>query len=150
MAPTDPATRSPAAPVTGADITPAAGARPRADAPPPLRWDGTRLHVLDQTLLPAREEVLVLEGADDTAEAIARLAVRGAPLIGVAAAYGLAMAVASDASPEAVERAAHRLAGARPTARNLAWAVERVRVAAAAGGAAAAHAEAEAIHREDE
>src|SRR4051795_10315451 len=102
MAPTDPATGAPAAP--------SAGAAPGPDAPPPLRWDGARLHVLDQTLLPAREEVLVLEGADDTAEAIARLAVRGAPLIGVAAAYGLAMAVASDASPEAVERAAGRLA----------------------------------------
>jgi methylthioribose-1-phosphate isomerase len=56
-------------------------------APPPLRWDGERLHVLDQTVLPAREEVLVLSGAADTAAAIARLAVRGAPLIGVAAGY---------------------------------------------------------------
>jgi methylthioribose-1-phosphate isomerase len=121
---------------------------PTTDAPPPLRWDGERLHVLDQTLLPARAEVLVLSGADDTAEAIARLAVRGAPLIGVAAAYGLAMAVAGDAG--AVDAAADRLAGARPTARNLAWAVERVRAAAHAAGADAARAEAEAIHREDE
>jgi len=145
MAPTDPATRPRAAPPAAAAVVTAG-----ASAPRPLRWDGARLHVLDQTLLPERVEVLVLEGADDTAEAIARLAVRGAPLIGVAAGYGLAMAVASDASPAAVERAAHRLAGARPTARNLAWAVERVRVAALAGGAAAAHAEAEAIHREDE
>src|SRR5215210_8777873 len=102
-------------------------------APPPLRWDGQRLHVLDQTLLPAREEVLVLRGAEDTAAAIARLAVRGAPLIGVAAAYGLAMAVADD--PSALDAAADRLAGARPTARNLAWAVERVRAAARGGGA---------------
>jgi methylthioribose-1-phosphate isomerase len=117
-------------------------------AAPPLRWDGTRLFVLDQTRLPAREEVLVLEGAEDTAEAIARLAVRGAPLIGVAAGYGLAMAVARD--PGSLERAARLLATARPTARNLAWAVERVRAAAAAGGADAARAEAEAIHREDE
>jgi methylthioribose-1-phosphate isomerase len=121
---------------------------PTTHAPPPLRWDGQRLHVLDQTLLPAREEVLVLSGAEDTADAIARLAVRGAPLIGVAAAYGLAMAVAGD--PTAVDAAADRLAGARPTARNLEWAVERVRAAAHAGGADAARAEAEAIHREDE
>jgi methylthioribose-1-phosphate isomerase len=119
-------------------------------APPPLRWDGARLHILDQTLLPAREEVLALTGAEDTAGAIERLAVRGAPLIGVAAAYGLAMAVAQDPSPEAVERAAHRLATARPTARNLAWAVERVHAAARSGGAAAARAEAEAIEREDD
>jgi methylthioribose-1-phosphate isomerase len=116
----------------------------------PLRWDGERLHILDQTLLPAREEGLVLTGADDTAEAIARLAVRGAPLIGVAAAYGLAMAVARDPSPAAVDRAARRLAGARPTARNLAWAVARVHAAARSGGPGGARAEAEAIHREDE
>ena len=76
----------------------------------------------------------MLEGAEDTAEAIRRLAVRGAPLIGVAAGYGLAMAVARD--PASLADAARRLATARPTARNLGWAVERV--------------EAEAIHREDE
>jgi len=117
-------------------------------APPPLRWDGTRLHVLDQTLLPGREEVLVLTGARDTAEAIVRLAVRGAPLIGVAAAYGLAMEAARD--PDGIEQAAALLAGARPTARNLAWAVERVLAAAREGGEEAARAEAESIHREDE
>ncbi|MGH2949096.1 MAG: S-methyl-5-thioribose-1-phosphate isomerase, partial [Solirubrobacteraceae bacterium] len=66
----------------------------RIDAPPALRWDGERLHVLDQTRLPAEEVVLTLAGAQDTAEAIRRLAVRGAPLIGVAAAYGLAMELA--------------------------------------------------------
>src|SRR5688500_19912092 len=118
-------------------------------APPPLRWDGARLHVLDQTRLPAREAVLVLEGAEDTAQAIRRLAVRGAPLIGVAAAYGLAMEVARDPSPETLERGAAVLAGARPTARNLGWAVERVVAAAAAAApgelAAATRAAAEAI-----
>ena len=123
-------------------------------APPPLRWDGTRLHVLDQTLLPAREQVLVLEGAEDTARAIERLAVRGAPLIGVAAAYGLAMEVAREPTLGALERGAARLATCRPTARNLAWAVERVRAAALAAGpvrlAAAARKEAEAIRRDDE
>jgi methylthioribose-1-phosphate isomerase len=123
-------------------------------APPPLRWDGSRLHVLDQTRLPAHEEVLVLEGAEDTARAIERLAVRGAPLIGVAAAFGLAMEVARDPSPGALERGAERLATCRPTARNLAWAVERVRAAALAAGpvrlAGAARDAAEAIQRDDE
>jgi methylthioribose-1-phosphate isomerase len=123
-------------------------------APPPLRWDGTRLHVLDQTLLPAREQVLVLEGAEDTARAIERLSVRGAPLIGVAAAFGLAMEVARKPSLGALERGAERLATCRPTARNLAWAVERVRAAALAAGpvrlAGAARAAAEEIQREDE
>src|SRR5918997_2359308 len=123
-------------------------------APPPLHWDGERLHVLDQTRLPAREEVLVLEGAEATAAAIERLAVRGAPLIGVAAAFGLAMEVAREPTLGALERGAERLATCRPTARNLAWAVERVRGAALAAGpvrmAGAARAEAEAIAREDE
>jgi methylthioribose-1-phosphate isomerase len=123
-------------------------------APPPLRWDGALLHVLDQTRLPASEEVLVLEGAEDTARAIERLSVRGAPLIGVAAAFGLAMEVAREPSLGALERGAERLATCRPTARNLAWAVERVRVAALAAGpvrlAAAAIVAAEEIQRQDE
>jgi methylthioribose-1-phosphate isomerase len=123
-------------------------------APAPLRWDGERLRVLDQTLLPAREEMLTLTGAEDTAAAIERLAVRGAPLIGVAAAYGLAMEVAREPTLGALEDGAERLATCRPTARNLAWAVERVRGAALAAGpvrmAGAAREEAEAIAREDE
>jgi methylthioribose-1-phosphate isomerase len=123
-------------------------------APPPLRWDGERLHVLDQTRLPAHEEVLVLTGAEDTAQAIERLSVRGAPLIGVAAAFGLAMEVTREPTLGALERGAERLAGCRPTARNLAWAVERVRTSALAAGpvrlAAAAREAAASIQREDE
>jgi methylthioribose-1-phosphate isomerase len=123
----------------------------RIVAPPPLRWDGTRLHVLDQTRLPAHEDVLILTGAADTADAIRRLAVRGAPLIGVAAAYGLAMEVARTPTREALDRATASLASTRPTARNLAWAVERVQAAALAADdlAAGARAAAEAIERED-
>jgi methylthioribose-1-phosphate isomerase len=123
-------------------------------SPPPLRWDGERLHVLDQTRLPAAEVLLVLEGAEDTAQAIERLAVRGAPLIGIAAAYGLAMEVAREPSRGALERGAERLATCRPTARNLAWAVERVRAAGLAAGpfrmAAAARDAAEELQRDDE
>jgi methylthioribose-1-phosphate isomerase len=123
-------------------------------SPPPLRWDGERLHVLDQTRLPAEEVVLVLEGAEDTARAIERLAVRGAPLIGVAAAFGLAMEVAREPSLGALERGGERLATCRPTARNLAWAVERVRAAALGAGpvrmAGAAREAAEEIQRADE
>jgi methylthioribose-1-phosphate isomerase len=124
-----------------------------ADTAPPLIWDGASLRVLDQTRLPGEEVVLTLSGAEDTAAAIRRLAVRGAPLIGVAAAYGLAMEVAKTPTTEALERGAAVLAGARPTARNLGWAVERVLAAALANPddlAAAARAEAEAIHRADE
>jgi methylthioribose-1-phosphate isomerase len=127
-------------------------ATPRLDTPA-LRWDGRTLQVLDQTLLPAREEWLELSGAADTAEAIRRLAVRGAPLIGIAAAYGLAMEVARTPTAEALRHGAALLAGARPTARNLGWAVERVTAAALAAPddlAGAARAAAEAIQREDE
>jgi methylthioribose-1-phosphate isomerase len=124
---------------------------------PALRWDGRRLEVLDQTLLPGTEAWLSLSGADDTAEAIRRLSVRGAPLIGVAAAYGLAMEVARTPSQHtlgALERGWATLRQARPTAVNLAHAVDRVREAALAAGpttmAAAARAEAQRIHAEED
>jgi methylthioribose-1-phosphate isomerase len=123
-----------------------------AAAPPPLHWDGERLHALDQTRLPHEVAVLELTGAADTAEAIARLAIRGAPLIGIAAGYGLAMAVSSEPGLGALERGAELLRSARPTAVNLAWAVDRVadagRDAGPAQMAAAARAEAEAIEAE--
>ena len=121
---------------------------------PALRWDGRRLEVLDQTLLPGTEAWLSLSGADDTAEAIRRLAVRGAPLIGVAAAYGLAMEVARQPGLGALEHGWEVLRDARPTAVNLAYAVDRVRAAALAAGpttiAAAARAEAQRIHAEED
>jgi methylthioribose-1-phosphate isomerase len=119
-----------------------------------LRWDGRALSVLDQTQLPGREAWLSLAGAEDTAAAIRRLAVRGAPLIGIVAAYGLAMEVARLPGLEVLERGADVLVAARPTAVNLAWAVERVRAAALAAGpasmAAAARAEAQRIHAEED
>ena len=111
-----------------------------------LRWDGSRLAIVDQTLLPHREQWLTLDGAADTADAIRRLAVRGAPLIGIAAAYGLAMEVTAAPDPEPGMRT---LREARPTAVNLAWAVDRVWAAAQHGGAEAARAEAERIEAEE-
>jgi methylthioribose-1-phosphate isomerase len=116
-------------------------------------WDGRALQVLDQTLLPAVEQVIELTNAAEVADALRRLAVRGAPLIGVVAGYGLAMEVAHDPGGAAVERAAELLRAARPTAVNLAWAVERVRGAALAAAtderANAARVEAEAIEAEN-
>jgi methylthioribose-1-phosphate isomerase len=115
-----------------------------------VRWDGRRLSILDQTLLPAREAWLALTGARDTAEAIARLAVRGAPNIGITAAYGLAMELAARPSLGALEEGSEILLASRPTAVNLAWAVQRVRTAALGAGpstlASAARAEAQRIH----
>jgi methylthioribose-1-phosphate isomerase len=115
-----------------------------------LRWDGRRLSLLDQTLLPGSETWLTLTGARDTADAIAGLAVRGAPNIGIAAAYGLAMELSARPSLGALEEGAEILLASRPTAVNLAWAVERVRAAALGAGpstiAGAARGEAQKIH----
>jgi methylthioribose-1-phosphate isomerase len=114
-----------------------------------LRWDGTRLAVLDQTLLPHQVSWLELRGARDTAAAIRRLAVRGAPLIGIAAAYGLALEIAAS-SVDGARAGMELLRDARPTAVNLAWAVDRVWAAAQSGGAEAARAEAERIEAEED
>ncbi len=119
-----------------------------------LRFDPAAnvLRALDQTALPWREEELELATASEVAEAIRRLSIRGAPLIGVAGAYGLALELARD--PDALGSAAELLRSARPTAVNLAHAVDRVRDAALraapADRAAAALAQARAIHAEEE
>jgi methylthioribose-1-phosphate isomerase len=118
-----------------------------------LRFDGAALRAIDQTALPWQERELVLETAADVADAIKRLAIRGAPLIGVAAAYGVALALARDPGLESLERACALLAHARPTAVNLARAVQRVRAAALAtpgDRAAAALAQARLIDSEEQ
>lgn len=101
----------------------------------PLRFEDGALLLLDQTRLPAEEVWLRCTAPAEVAEAIARLAVRGAPAIGVAAAYGLALASADE-----FEASAERLAAARPTAVNLRWAIDRVREAGPAGALDAARA----------
>jgi methylthioribose-1-phosphate isomerase len=120
-----------------------------------LRYADGALWAIDQTRLPWREVELELRSADDVVKAIQRLAIRGAPLIGVAGAYGVALELARDAS--ALDRACDALVGARPTAVNLAHAVHRVRAAVLAAGAAGepaaaaiALAEAGALHTEEE
>jgi methylthioribose-1-phosphate isomerase len=90
----------------------------------PLRWEDGVLLILDQTRLPGEEIWLRCDSPAQVADAIARLAVRGAPAIGVAAAYGLALAQPADFG-----EAAELLASARPTAVNLRWAVDQVRAA---------------------
>ena len=95
-----------------------------------------------------------MRGAEQVAEAIRRLQVRGAPLIGVAAAYGVALELARDPAPDTLHRACEVLRNARPTAANLAYAVDRVRgavlAAPPAAAAATALAEAQAIEREEQ
>jgi methylthioribose-1-phosphate isomerase len=110
-----------------------------------LRLDGATLRALDQTRLPFDEHELALSTAADVAEAIKRLSIRGAPLIGVAAGYGLALELRKDSSDASLESASTLLREARPTAVNLARAVDRV-----ADRAAIALAEAQAIEAEEE
>jgi methylthioribose-1-phosphate isomerase len=88
--------------------------------------DGSAVEIIDQTLLPHVLETRRLQTADDAAEAIRTMRVRGAPLIGATAAYGLAMAVRDDGSDAAFESAREMLAATRPTAVNLRWAIDEV------------------------
>jgi methylthioribose-1-phosphate isomerase len=88
----------------------------------PLRWEEGTLMVLDQRRLPTEEAWVRCQTAAQVADCIRTLAVRGAPAIGLAAAYGMALAAEGAGD---VERAAAVLRDARPTAVNLAWAVDR-------------------------
>jgi methylthioribose-1-phosphate isomerase len=96
----------------------------------PIRWTDGELLLLDQRRLPDEVAWLRCRSVDEVADAIRSLAVRGAPAIGIAAAYGLALAVRSG---EPFDRAATLLAGTRPTAVNLAWAIARAREAGGDG-----------------
>ena len=87
--------------------------------------DGS-VEVIDQTRLPHRFETRRLATLEDAAHAIRAMIVRGAPLIGATAAYGMALALREDASDEALDRAHDLLAETRPTAINLRWALKRV------------------------
>ena len=98
-----------------------------------IRWQGGCLELLDQRLLPQRTDYISCADAAQVADAIRQMVVRGAPAIGVAAAYGVALAVRhrfeADAASwrQALEDDLQRLAGSRPTAVNLFWAIERMR-----------------------
>jgi len=89
------------------------------DVRPAVAWTGDAIEIIDQTLLPAEERVLRLRTPDEVVDAIRRLAVRGAPAIGVTGALGVLLARGD-------RDAAERIASARPTAVNLRWAVTRV------------------------
>lgn len=126
----------------------------------PIVWRGGRLRLLDQRKLPSREVWVECKGARSTARAIRSMVVRGAPAIGVTAAYGMALESARfrpTRIKDDFERAAQVLLAARPTAVNLAWAVDRMgRLVADSGPgvdrdrlARAMRAEAVAIHRQD-
>jgi methylthioribose-1-phosphate isomerase len=102
----------------------------------PVRWDAGRLVLLDQTRLPTEERDVACARWQDVADAIKTLVVRGAPAIGVAAAFGIALAARQSAATDAdglitdLEAASKGLGATRPTAVNLFWALDRMRRAA--------------------
>lgn len=115
--------------------------------------DGWSIRVIDQTKLPWALEIVRLTTADEAAHAIRAMLVRGAPLIGATAAYGICLALREDPGTAAMERAAAQLAATRPTAVNLRWALDRMltrlRNTAPAERFAVAYAEAARIADED-
>ncbi|GHE25772.1 S-methyl-5-thioribose-1-phosphate isomerase [Vulcaniibacterium thermophilum] len=130
----------------------------RYDRIRPIRWTGEALELLDQRTLPFEVKHLRYEDSDGVAEAIRQLVVRGAPAIGIAAAWGVVLAArrveAADGAQAAValEPAMQRLNAARPTAVNLAWALARMRRALQGAGAdwrGVLEREAQAIAEED-
>ena len=130
----------------------------RYDRIRPIRWTGDALELLDQRKLPFATEYLSCRSSGEVAAAIHALAVRGAPAIGIAAAWGVVLAAreieASDPAQAAaqLEPALQRLNAARPTAVNLAWALARMRAAllrAEGDWRVALEAEARAIETED-
>src|ERR1700694_1165127 len=121
-----------------------------------LEEDGASVGIIDQTRLPHEFVTARLDTLDHAVTAIRSMQVRGAPLIGATAAYGLCLALRADASDAALERAYAALFAARPTAINLKWGLDEIRAAvdglAGAAGAArvvAAYARAAAICEED-
>src|SRR4051812_48194771 len=91
-----------------------------------LEADGWSVGIIDQTMLPHRYATLRLTTLEQAAHAIKSMQVRGAPLIGVAAAYGMSLALRADASDEHIERAYAVLHATRPTAINLKWALDEM------------------------
>ncbi len=100
----------------------------------PLVWTGTELLVLDQRLLPQQQSHITCRTASDVASAIQTLAVRGAPAIGIAGAFGMVLAAQSIHAESgslallALNKCLDELMQARPTAVNLRWAIERMKI----------------------
>ena len=94
-----------------------------------LAPDGWSVKVIDQTRLPHALQFATLKTMADAARAILTMQVRGAPLIGATAAYGVCLGLRQDASDEALDRAIAHLAKQRPTAINLRWALDEMRAA---------------------
>ncbi len=118
---------------------------------PAIQWNRERLRLLDQRLLPAETRYVYCITANEVADAIRSMVVRGAPAIGIAASYGVALAVRQHGRhSDALKIDLETLANARPTAVNLAWALNRLRPLVDEGADfESVAAAAEAIHAED-
>jgi|SaaInlV_200m_DNA_2_1039689.scaffolds.fasta_scaffold00203_42 methylthioribose-1-phosphate isomerase len=130
---------------------------------PAIQWDGEQLILLDQRLLPQEEIYLTIQDVEGAADAIRSMVVRGAPAIGITAAYGVVLAARNRlgvdaAAPacvawrSALEDDLDELSQARPTAINLHWAIERMRLLLDGGEEGLLERlqrEAEQIHQED-
>ena len=137
------------------------GAPTSPDSFSPLRWSDGALELLDQTRLPVEERWIECRSVEEVADAIRRLAVRGAPAIGIAAAYGLVVALLDPDDPEPdprtrLENARVLLGATRPTAVNLHWALaegakrfDGVAALPLVEGAAALLDWAKALHQDD-
>jgi methylthioribose-1-phosphate isomerase len=130
----------------------------RYDHVRPIRWEGDRLELLDQRKLPFTVDYVACRDSAAVGDAIRDLVVRGAPAIGIAAAFGVVLATrgveaaTGSAALAALEGEIDALGRSRPTAVNLMWAIARMRLAIGSAGAewrAAAEREALAIERED-
>ncbi|QSP96577.1 S-methyl-5-thioribose-1-phosphate isomerase [Marinobacter salinisoli] len=122
-----------------------------------MRWHGDSLELLDQRLLPVEEHWITAEGAGGVAQCIRDMVVRGAPAIGISAAYGVALAARHAAEEQwraEIQQALEELGASRPTAVNLFWALQRMKrvfeeCSTLKGAVARLAEEAVAIHEED-
>ena len=118
----------------------------------PIEWSGSSIRVIDQTELPGRLVHISLERVDQIVEAIVRLAVRGAPQLGAVGALGVVVAMDEGAraawTADRLEAAVLTIRDARPTAVNLAWAVDRMRPLMAQGREAVLAAALEIVHQD--
>jgi methylthioribose-1-phosphate isomerase len=117
--------------------------------PPTIEWRRGRVRLIDQRALPGELRFVECATLDEVCDAITSLAVRGAPALGAAGAFGVALAARTIADDAGMRAAARRLAGARPTAVNLAWGVDQAMDAWERDGADAALTEAERIAAAD-
>lgn len=130
------------------NVSPMPASAPSHDSIRAVLWRGDHLRLLDQRVLPREESYVDCRTSDEVAQAIRDLVVRGAPAIGIAAAWGVVLAAQRD--PGGLAAAIAHLRAARPTAVNLMWALDRMQRAIACGSDADALAvEAQAIQDED-